>query len=138
MRPQVNAVGYCVGGTLLAATLAYLAEENKTPVASATFLAAQVDFAFAGDLKIFIDEGQIEVLETAMNARGYLDSSYMASTFNMLRANELIWPYFVNTYLRGQQPSALRPAVLEFGFNTHDACQSFFLFARMLSEKLAV
>jgi polyhydroxyalkanoate synthase len=103
---EINATGYCVGGTLLAATLAFLEEANQAPIASATFLAAQVDFSFAGDLKIFIDEAQIEALETAMNARGFLDGSYMASAFNMLRANELIWPYFVNTYLRGQQPGA--------------------------------
>ncbi len=103
---QINAAGYCVGGTLLSSALAYLAQEGKAPVASLTLLAAQVDFSYAGDLKIFIDEAQIEALETAMNARGFLDSSYMASTFNMLRANELIWPYFVNTYLRGQQPGA--------------------------------
>jgi polyhydroxyalkanoate synthase len=103
---EVNAIGYCVGGTLLAATLAYLAEDHKSPIASATFLAAQVDFSYAGDLKIFADETQIEALEVAMQARGFLDSAYMSSTFNMLRANELLWPYFVNTYLRGQQPSA--------------------------------
>lgn len=103
---NINAVGYCVGGTLLAATLAYLADSGKQPIATATFLAAQVDFTYGGDLKVFIDEPQISALEETMNKFGYLDSKHMASTFNMLRANELIWPYFINTYLKGQQPSA--------------------------------
>ncbi|MES2906746.1 MAG: class I poly(R)-hydroxyalkanoic acid synthase, partial [Pseudomonadota bacterium] len=85
-EPVVNAVGYCVGGTLLAATQAWLATEKKQHIASLSFLTAQVDFELAGNLKLFMDEKQIETLEEAMNARGFLDSSYMASAFNMLRA----------------------------------------------------
>ncbi len=105
--PEVNTMGYCVGGTLLAATLAYLSETGAgNRIANATLLAAQVDFSEAGDLKVFIDEPQIEALEIQMEKTGYLDAKHMASTFNMLRANDLIWPYFVNTYLRGQQPGA--------------------------------
>jgi polyhydroxyalkanoate synthase len=101
---KVNAIGYCVGGTLLAATLAYHAQQKDSRIASATFLTTQVDFTFAGDLKVFVDEEQIAAIERQMEVFGYLDGSKMASAFNMLRASELIWPYVVNNYLRGQEP----------------------------------
>jgi len=103
---QVNAIGYCVGGTLLAATLARHALENDTRIATATLFTTQVDFTHAGDLKVFVDEEQIVSLEKSMQADGYLDGSKMALAFNMLRASELIWPYFVNNYLKGQEPMA--------------------------------
>ncbi|WP_292896072.1 PHA/PHB synthase family protein [Nitratireductor sp.] len=101
---QVNAMGYCVGGTLLAACLALMANEGDDRIASATFLTTQVDFTFAGDLKVFVDEEQIQALDSAMRERGYLDATRMATAFNMLRAGDLIWPYVVNNYLRGQAP----------------------------------
>jgi polyhydroxyalkanoate synthase len=101
---EVNAIGYCVGGTLLAATLALHAKEKNKRIKSATFLTTQVDFTHAGDLKVFVDEEQIAALEVQMNATGYLEGSKMATAFNMLRASELIWPYFVNNYLKGQEP----------------------------------
>lgn len=101
---EVNAVGYCVGGTLLAATLALHAKEKNKRIRTVTFLTTQVDFTFAGDLKVFVDEEQIAALEQQMNAIGYLEGSKMATAFNMLRASELIWPYFVNSYLKGQDP----------------------------------
>ncbi len=101
---EVNAIGYCVGGTLMAATLAYHAQKKISRVASATFLTAQVDFTHAGDLKIFVDEDQIAALEKHMEATGYLAAAKMASVFNMLRASELIWPYVVNNYLKGREP----------------------------------
>ncbi|MCJ9672195.1 MULTISPECIES: alpha/beta hydrolase [unclassified Neorhizobium] len=101
---QVNAIGYCVGGTLLAATLAYHAQKKNSRIASATFLTTQVDFTHAGDLKVFVDEEQIAAMEKQMNAVGYLDGSKMATAFNMLRASELIWPYVVSNYLKGKEP----------------------------------
>ncbi|CDZ28004.1 alpha/beta hydrolase [Neorhizobium galegae] len=101
---QVNAIGYCVGGTLLAATLAYHAQKKNGRIASATFLTTQVDFTHAGDLKVFVDEEQIASMEKQMNTVGYLDGSKMATAFNMLRASELIWPYVVSNYLKGQEP----------------------------------
>ncbi|WFU10438.1 class I poly(R)-hydroxyalkanoic acid synthase [Rhizobium sp. CB3090] len=101
---EVNAVGYCVGGTLLAATLALHAKEKNKRIRTVTFLTTQVDFTFAGDLKVFVDEEQISALEEQMKAVGYLEGSKMATAFNMLRASELIWPYFVNSYLKGQEP----------------------------------
>ncbi|MBU4530686.1 MAG: class I poly(R)-hydroxyalkanoic acid synthase [Hoeflea sp.] len=101
---EVNAIGYCVGGTLLAATLALHAQEKDTRIASATFFTTQTDFTHAGDLKVFVDEAQIASIEHAMEKNGYLDGSKMATAFNMLRASDLIWPYVVNNYLKGKDP----------------------------------
>ncbi|POO57302.1 PHA/PHB synthase family protein [Agrobacterium rosae] len=101
---NVNAIGYCIGGTLLASTLALHAQEKNRRIRSATLLAAQTDFTHAGDLKVFIDEPQLAALDRHMKAVGYLDGAVMASVFNMLRASDLIWPYVVDNYLRGAQP----------------------------------
>jgi polyhydroxyalkanoate synthase len=101
---KVNAVGYCVGGTLLAVTLGYMAAVGDGRIASATLLTAQIDFEFAGDLKIFADADRIETLEAEMKKTGYLAGSKMATAFNLLRSNDLIWPYVVNNYMRGKEP----------------------------------
>lgn len=101
---KVHTIGYCVGGTLLAVTLAWLAAQKQERVVSATMFAAQVDFTFAGDLKIFADEDRIRQLELQMKEMGYLEASRMANTFNMLRSNDLVWPYVVNNYLKGKKP----------------------------------
>jgi polyhydroxyalkanoate synthase subunit PhaC len=103
---KVHTLGYCVGGTLLATTLAWLAEKRRVRVTSATFLAAQVDFSHAGDLLVFVDEGQISALERDMQESGVLEGAKMAMAFNMLRSNDLIWSYVVSNYLKGQQPAA--------------------------------
>jgi len=103
---KVHTMGYCVGGTLLASTLAWLAEKRRVRVTSATLLAAQVDFTHAGDLLVFVDEGQISALERDMQAAGVLEGSKMAMAFNMLRSNDLIWSYVVSNYLKGQPPSS--------------------------------
>ncbi|MBT1512524.1 class I poly(R)-hydroxyalkanoic acid synthase [Bradyrhizobium sp. SRL28] len=103
---KVHTAGYCVGGTLLASTLAWLAEKRRQRVTSATFFAAQVDFTHAGDLLVFVDEDQITALERDMHAAGVLEGSKMAMAFNMLRSNDLIWSYVVSNYLKGQAPSA--------------------------------
>jgi polyhydroxyalkanoate synthase subunit PhaC len=101
---QVNSIGYCVGGTLLSITLAYLAAKKQDRVKSATLFAAQVDFKYAGDLMVFVDEERVKQLESHMKEQGYLEASRMANTFNMLRSNDLIWPYIVNNYMRGKTP----------------------------------
>ncbi len=101
---EVNAIGYCVGGTLLAAALALLAQEGDHRIRSATLFTTQVDFTFAGDLKVFVDEDQVAAVERSMNNKGYLDGTKMATAFNMLRSGELIWPYVVNNYMRGKEP----------------------------------
>ncbi len=103
---KVHTIGYCVGGTLLATTLAWLAEKRRVRVTSATFFAAQVDFTHAGDLLVFVDEDQISALERDMQASGVLEGSKMAMAFNMLRSNDLIWSYVVSNYLKGQPPSS--------------------------------
>jgi polyhydroxyalkanoate synthase len=103
---KVHTAGYCVGGTMLATTLAWLAEKRRQRVASATFFAAQVDFTHAGDLLVFVDEEQIASLEQDMKTAGVLEGSKMAMAFNMLRSTDLIWSYVVSNYLKGQQPSA--------------------------------
>ncbi len=103
---KAHTIGYCVGGTMLAVTLAWLAATGSNRIASTTFLTTQVDFTHAGDLKVFVDEEQIAAVEDAMSKLGYLPGSRMASAFNMLRPLDLIWPYVVNTYLKGKEPAA--------------------------------
>jgi polyhydroxyalkanoate synthase len=103
--PQVNAVGYCIGGTLLSATLAHMAARGVAPIASATFFAAQQDFSEAGDLLLFTSEDWLADLEKKMDeGGGVLSGQTMADTFNALRANDLIWSFFVNNYLLGKEP----------------------------------
>ena len=100
---SVNAIGYCVAGTTLAATLAYLtAKGDADKVSSATFFTAQVDFSAAGDLQIFVDDDQMANIETLSKDKGYLDGRYMATTFNLLRSNDLVWNYVVNNYMLGK------------------------------------
>jgi polyhydroxyalkanoate synthase len=101
---EVNALGYCLGGTLLAATLAYMAAKKDKRIVSATFMTALIDFNRSGELEVFIDEGQVASLERKMTERGYLEGSEMATTFNMLRANDLIWSFVINNYLMGRDP----------------------------------
>ncbi|WP_142848311.1 alpha/beta hydrolase [Telmatospirillum sp. J64-1] len=101
---QVNAIGYCLGGTLLASTLAYMAAKGDDRIVSATFFTTMLDFEEAGELSVFIDEEQLTSLEQRMNSQGYLDGSEMATSFNMLRANDLIWSFVVNNYLLGKDP----------------------------------
>jgi len=100
-----NCVGYCIGGTLLAATLAYMAAKKDDRVHSATFWAAQTDFSEAGELSVFVDEAQLEALKAKMDSEGgVLPGSKMAGAFNMLRANDLIWSFVINNYMLGKQP----------------------------------
>jgi polyhydroxyalkanoate synthase len=100
----VNAIGYCLGGTLLATTLAYMAVKKDTRIKTATYFVTMTDFEEAGELGVFIDEEQLKGLEERMGKRGFLDGREMATTFNMLRANDLIWSFVVNNYLLGQEP----------------------------------
>jgi polyhydroxyalkanoate synthase len=99
-----NVIGYCLGGTLLAATLAYMTAKRDTRIKSATYFVTMVDFTEAGELSVFIDEEQLQALEQRMNKKGYLEARDMHTTFNMLRANDLIWSFVVNNYLLGKSP----------------------------------
>jgi len=102
---KVNTVGYCIGGTLLSCALAHMAARKDKRVASATFFAAQQDFSEAGDLLLFTNEDWLKDLEARMDAGGgVLPGQSMADTFNALRANDLVWSYFVNNYLMGKEP----------------------------------
>jgi polyhydroxyalkanoate synthase len=101
---KINAIGYCIGGTLLAATLAYMAAKKDERIKSATFFTTMVDFEDAGELGVFIDEDQIASLEKKMDEKGYLEGANMASSFNMMRGNDLIWSFVINNYLMGKDP----------------------------------
>jgi len=102
---EVNAIGYCIGGTMLGSSLAYMAKVEDRRITAATFFAAQMDFTDAGDLSVFVDDAQLDTLKAQMTAAGgVLPSSAMAQTFNMLRSNDLVWSYVVNNYLLGRDP----------------------------------
>jgi polyhydroxyalkanoate synthase subunit PhaC len=101
---KVHAIGYCVGGTMLSVALAFMAANHDERMMSATLFAAQVDFTYAGDLKVFVDEEQVGAIEHRMAERGYLEAKSMATVFNFLRSNDLIWPYVINNYLKGKAP----------------------------------
>ena len=101
---EMSIIGYCLGGTLTAATLAYMKAKGDDRIKAATFFTALVDFKEAGELQVFIDEEQLKSLEKRMEKDGYLDGKAMATTFNMLRANDLIWSFVVNNYLLGKEP----------------------------------
>jgi len=101
---QCNAIGYCLGGTLLASLLAYMAEKQDKRIKSATFFASLIDFEKPGDLGVFVDEEQLASMDHMMAEKGYLDGREMSTTFNMLRANDLIWSFVVNNYLLGKEP----------------------------------
>jgi polyhydroxyalkanoate synthase len=101
---EINAIGYCLGGTLLAATLGYMKAKNDERIKTATFLVTLTDFTDAGELGVFIDEEQLSALEEKMTRRGYMEGGDMAQSFNMLRANDLIWSFVVNNYLLGNEP----------------------------------
>ena len=103
---DLNLIGYCIGGTLSAATLAYMAEKKDDRVKSATFFTTMVDFSEPGELGVFIDEPQLQRLDEHMEKTGYLDGQYMSQVFNMMRDNDLIWSFVVNNYLLGREPMA--------------------------------
>jgi len=100
----VKAVGYCLGGTLLATTLAWLVVKGEERIKAATFFTSMVDFADPGELGVFIDDEQISMIEREMDEKGYFEGSTMAEAFNLLRANDLVWSFVVNNYLMGRDP----------------------------------
>jgi polyhydroxyalkanoate synthase len=139
---QINTVGYCIGGTLLATTLAYLKTApgqtaNLPQVASATYLVTLTDFSEPGDLGVFMDEAQITALEARMKKQGYLDAAAMSTTFNMLRANDLIWSFVINNYMLGKEPFPFD--ILYWNgdsTNLPEAMESFYLRKMYLENKL--
>ena len=101
---KVNTIGYCIGGTLVAAALGYMAAKNDNRVNAATFFTTQVDFEKAGDLRVYVDDEQVRWIEERMEEKGYLAGSRMADAFNLLRSNDLIWSYVINNYMLGKDP----------------------------------
>jgi poly[(R)-3-hydroxyalkanoate] polymerase subunit PhaC len=135
---KIHTIGYCAGGTLLAATLAYMAAKGDDRALSATLLTTQVDFTHAGDILTFIDEEQVQTLERRMSKAGFLDGESMAMAFNLLRSNDLIWSPVIRNYLKGKPPRAL-----DFLSWNSDAtripaaCHSFYLRNCYLDNRLA-
>jgi polyhydroxyalkanoate synthase len=101
---KVNAIGYCVGGTLVAASLGYMAAKGDGRINALTFFASQVDFEKAGDLLVYVDDEQVKWIEERMSEKGFLPGQRMADAFNLLRSNDLIWSYVVNNYMLGREP----------------------------------
>jgi polyhydroxyalkanoate synthase len=135
---EANVIGYCLGGTLLASTLAYMAVKRDTRIKSATYFVAMVDFAEAGELSVFIDEEQLAALEERMNAKGYLEGRSMATTFNMLRANDLIWSFVVNNYLLGKSPFPFDLLYWNADSTRMPAAMHSFYLRKMYQENLLV
>ena len=103
---RVNAVGYCIGGTLLACALSYLKNKKNKFINSATFLTTLIDFSRPGDISAFINEETTKIIEKEVKSKGYLDGKYISNSFGLIRANDLIWSFFVNNYLLGKTPAA--------------------------------
>jgi len=134
---EVNAIGYCLGGTLLAATLAYLKKKKQEPIKSATFLATLTDFSQPGEIGVFINETAIAALEKQMNLLGYYDGRQMAFSFNTLRENDLFWSFFINNYLKGERPAAFDLLYWNTdSTNLPAAMHSFYLRNMYLENKL--
>ena len=131
-----NVIGYCLGGTLLAATLAVMAAKRDNRVKSATFLVTMVDFAEAGELSVFIDEEQLAALEERMGKKGYLEARDMHTTFNMLRSNDLIWSFVVNNYLLGKAPFPFDLLYWNSDSTRMPAAMHSFYLRRMYQENL--
>ncbi len=135
---KINIVGYCLGGTLLSATLSYMKARGDERCASATFLAAMTDFAEAGELGVFIDEEQLASLDQRIQATGYLEGSEMANTFNMLRANDLIWSFVVNNYLLGKDPFPFDLLYWNSDSTRMPAAMHIFYLRKMYQENLLI
>jgi polyhydroxyalkanoate synthase len=133
---DANVIGYCLGGTLLSATLAYMTARRDRRIKSATFFVTMVDFAEAGDLSVFIDEEQLTSLEERMAKKGYLEARDMHQTFNMLRANDLIWSFVVNNYLLGKQPLPFDLLYWNADSTRMPAAMHSFYLRRMYQENL--
>jgi len=136
---KVNAIGYCLGGTLLASTLAYMKKQQDDRIVSATYLATLLDFSDPGEIGIFINETAISALEKQMNALGYYDGRMMAFSFNMLKENDLFWSFFINNYLKGERPMAFDLLYWNTdGTNLPAKMHSFYLRNMYLENKLKV
>jgi polyhydroxyalkanoate synthase len=135
---DINAIGYCIGGTLMASTLAYMTAKDDDRVNSITFFTTMVDFEEAGELGVFIDDEQLTALEERMDRDGYLDGSAMSTTFNMMRANDLIWSFVVNNYLLGKDPFPFDLLYWNSDSTRMPAAMHSFYLRKMYQENLLV
>ena len=135
---DANVIGYCLGGTLLASTLAYMKVKGDARFKTATFFTTMIDFTEAGELGVFIDEEQLASLEERMDERGYLEGAEMATTFNMLRANDLIWSFVVNNYLMGKDPFPFDLLYWNSDSTRMPAAMHSFYLRKMYQENLLV
>ena len=135
---KINIVGYCLGGTLLSATLSYMKTKGDERCASATFFTAMTDFAEAGELGVFIDEEQLASLDRRLTDTGYLEGSEMANTFNMLRANDLIWSFVVSNYLLGKDPFPFDLLYWNSDSTRMPAAMHIFYLRKMYQENLLI
>jgi poly[(R)-3-hydroxyalkanoate] polymerase subunit PhaC len=135
---EANVIGYCLGGTLLASTLAYMAAKRDNRVKSATYFVTMVDFKEAGELSVFIDEEQLHALDERMAKKGYLEARDMHTTFNMLRANDLIWSFVVNNYLLGKSPFPFDLLYWNADSTRMPAAMHSFYLRKMYQENLLV
>ncbi len=137
-EPEVNAIGYCIGGTLTAATVAYLTAKDRRPVTSLTYFTTLVDFAEPGDLGIFIEDEQLALVEEHMRQKGYLEGHHMATVFNLLRPRDLIWPFVVNNYLLGRKPMPFDLLYWNSDSTRMPAAMHSFYLRKMYQENLLV
>ena len=135
---EANVIGYCLGGTLLASTLAYMTVKRDSRIKSATYFVTMVDFKEAGELSVFIDEEQLHALEERMEKKGYLEARDMHTTFNMLRANDLIWSFVVNNYLLGKSPFPFDLLYWNADSTRMPAAMHSFYLRKMYQENLLV
>lgn len=134
---KINAIGYCLGGTLLASTLAYMKKKKDSRIQSSTYLATLLDFEDPGEIGVFINETAISALEKQMETLGYYDGRLMAFSFNLLRENDLFWSFFINNYLKGERPMAFDLLYWNTdGTNLPAAMHSFYLRNMYLDNKL--
>jgi len=134
---QMNLLGYCIGGTLLGSTLAWLKKKGRDPAVSATYLTSLLDFSDPGGIGVFINEHSIRGIERMLDKKGYLDGRAMAFTFNLLRENELFWSFWTNSYLKGQKPSAFDLLYWNTdGTNLPAKMHSFYLREMYLNNRL--
>lgn len=134
---RMNVIGYCIGGTLLASTLAWMKKKGRDPVVSATYLATLLDFSDPGGIGVFINDHSIRGIERMLAHKGYLDGRNMAFTFNLLRENELFWSFWTNNYLKGQKPAAFDVLYWNTdGTNLPAKMHSFYLREMYLNNRL--
>lgn len=134
---RMNVIGYCIGGTLLGSTLAWLKKKRRNPVVSATYLTTLLDFSDPGGIGVFINDHSIRGIERMLERKGYLDGRAMAFTFNLLRENELFWSFWTNNYLKGQKPAAFDLLYWNTdGTNLPAKMHSFYLREMYLNNRL--